>query len=101
VTPDELAAMASPSPAPEQTLIMSTTLAPDPWELATEDLITILGDAHDEEECDNLADLIEEVRAEFDRLRTALKRRGWLRRFLHSGVLPFTAIHPDHPDYPR
>ncbi len=48
---------------------------PDPpeiaenWETASADLIDILGDDHDEEECDNLADLIEEVRKVVKSLR--------------------------------
>ena len=39
------------------------------WSTAVEDLIDILGDDHDEEECDNLADLVEEVRVLVQRLR--------------------------------
>lgn len=39
------------------------------WVVAVEDLIDILGDDHDEEECDNLADLVEEVRVLVQRFR--------------------------------
>lgn len=28
-------------------------------------------------------------------------RRGRIWRLVHSGVLPFTVIHPEHPDYPK
>lgn len=40
------------------------------WSTAVDDLIDILGEDHDEEECDNLADLIEEVRMVITRLRS-------------------------------
>jgi hypothetical protein len=30
-----------------------------------------------------------------------IKVHGRLWRLFHSGILPFTVIHPEHPDYPR
>lgn len=46
------------------------------WSTAVEDLIDILGDDHDEEECDNFADVIEEIRVVVSRYRQALSEIG-------------------------
>lgn len=69
---------------------------------AVEDLIDILGDAHDEEGCHNLADLIEEVRVVITRLRRFVDGHKTINELraddnlppLHGGdfALPFSDV---------
>jgi hypothetical protein len=55
---------------------------------AVEDLIDILGADHDEEECHNLADLIEEVRATITRLRKLVNGHKTINEYRVEKDLP-------------